>query len=65
MNPFTNCHITTAIPPRSGRVRSNGQVRVVAVDGDPECGGGNIDELLFQEVLKFLKQKGHEFPQPE
>ncbi|MCD4831697.1 MAG: Hsp70 family protein [Anaerohalosphaeraceae bacterium] len=38
----------------------DGKTEVIAVDGDPECGGSNIDEAIFQKVKQFLKEKGKE-----
>lgn len=41
-------------------VHEGGEIRLLAVDGDPECGGGNVDEAIFQRVREFLKENGHE-----
>jgi len=30
----------------------------IAVDGDPECGGANIDEAIFQKAREFVESKG-------
>ena len=38
----------------------NGKVTVLSIDGDPECGGSNIDEIIFLHVREFLKTKGKE-----
>jgi molecular chaperone DnaK len=40
------------------KVNSNGEITLIAIDGDPECGGGNVDEAIFQKVRAFLKEKG-------
>ena len=40
-------------------IKTNGEIEPIAVDGDPECGGSNIDEVIFQQVRKFLEEKGH------
>jgi len=39
-------------------IKEGGQIEPIAVDGDPECGGSNIDELIFQKVREFVLQKG-------
>lgn len=39
-------------------VSGTGENEVIAVDGDPECGGSNIDEAIFQEVRKFAQENG-------
>lgn len=36
----------------------NGQIEPIAVDGDPECGGSNVDEAVFQLVRKFVSDQG-------
>lgn len=41
-------------------VMNDGKIEVISVDGDPECGGSNIDENIFQHVREFLKTKGKE-----
>jgi molecular chaperone DnaK len=41
-------------------IEPNGEITLIAVDGDPECGGGNVDEALFQIVRAFLQEKGYE-----
>lgn len=41
-------------------VQENGQIDPIAVDGDPECGGSNIDEAIFQRVRQFVADKGGE-----
>ena len=38
--------------------QTNGQVEPIAVDGDPECGGSNVDEAIFQEVREFVSGQG-------
>jgi len=40
-------------------VKSTGQIDPVAVDGDPECGGSNIDEILFVKAQDTFAKKGH------
>jgi molecular chaperone DnaK (HSP70) len=32
----------------------------LAVDGDPECGGSNVDEAIFQKVREFVSNNGGE-----
>jgi len=41
-------------------VKEGGQIEPVAVDGDPERGGSNIDEVILQQVRQFVSQKGGE-----
>jgi len=41
-------------------VKEGGQIDPIAVDGDPECGGSNIDEAIFQRVREFVSSKGGE-----
>lgn len=41
-------------------VKESGQIAPLAVDGDPECGGSNIDEAIFQRVRQFVADKGGE-----
>ncbi|HBG60693.1 MAG: hypothetical protein A2Y10_13170 [Planctomycetes bacterium GWF2_41_51] len=36
----------------------DGNVNVLAIAGDPECGGSNIDESVFQKLREFCKSKG-------
>ena len=36
------------------------KTEVRAIHGDPECGGSNIDEAIFQKVQLFYKEKGRE-----
>jgi len=38
--------------------KEDGQIEPVAVAGDPECGGSNADEAIFQDVREFIRQKG-------
>ena len=38
--------------------KSDGSVTPLAVDGNPECGGCNIDEVIFQHVQKFVEKEG-------
>ena len=38
----------------------DGQIVPLAIDGDPECGGSNIDEALFQKTGKFVSDNGGE-----
>jgi len=42
------------------QVKEGGQIDPIAVDGDPECGGSNIDEAIFQRVREFVTDKGGE-----
>ncbi len=39
---------------------ADGQIVPLAVDGDPECGGSNIDEAIFQKARKFVSDNGGE-----
>ena len=41
-------------------IKEGGQIEPIAVDGDPECGGSNIDEIIFQQVREFVSKKGGE-----
>jgi molecular chaperone DnaK (HSP70) len=41
-------------------IKEGGQIEPIAVDGDPECGGSNIDEAIFQQVREFVSKKGGE-----
>jgi molecular chaperone DnaK len=40
--------------------KEGGQIDPLAVDGDPECGGSNVDEAIFQEVREFVSNNGGE-----
>ena len=40
------------------QLRTGGTIDQIAVDGDPECGGSNIDEAIFQRVREFVESKG-------
>jgi molecular chaperone DnaK len=39
-------------------IKEGGQIEPIAIDGDPECGGSNIDEALFQIVRNYIQEKG-------
>ena len=39
-------------------IKSDGKIMPLAVDGDPECGGCNIDEAIFAQVQKFVEKQG-------
>ena len=39
-------------------VKEGGEIEPKAVDGDPECGGTNIDEAVFQVVRDHVQEKG-------
>jgi molecular chaperone DnaK len=39
------------------QVKEGGQIDPIAVNGDPECGGSNIDEALFQVVPHDVGRK--------
>ena len=41
-------------------VKPTGEITPIAIDGDPKCGGGNVDEIIFQKVRAFLEEKGCE-----
>jgi molecular chaperone DnaK len=41
-------------------VKEDGQIIPLAVDGDPECGGSNVDEAIFQKVREFISNNGGE-----
>jgi len=41
-------------------VKEGGRIDPIAVDGDPECGGSNIDEAIFQRVRQFVADRGGE-----
>lgn len=38
--------------------KDGGQIEPLAVDGDPECGGSNVDEAIFQRVREFVSGQG-------
>jgi len=40
------------------QLTAEGAVEPLGVDGDPECGGSNVDEAFFQKVIKFVEKKG-------
>ena len=40
------------------QLRTDGTIDQIAVDGDPECGGSNIDEAIFQQAREFVESKG-------
>jgi len=42
------------------QVKEDGSINPLAIDGNPECGGSNIDEAIFQKVRPFVKEKGGE-----
>jgi len=39
-------------------IKSDGKIKPLAIDGDPECGGGNVDEAIFGYVIKFVEKNG-------
>lgn len=39
-------------------IKERGQIEPIAIDGDPECGGSNIDEAIFQLARKLVEEKG-------
>ncbi len=39
-------------------ITADGAIDPIAVDGDPECGGTNVDEVIFQHVREFVSQNG-------
>jgi molecular chaperone DnaK len=41
-------------------VKEGGRIDPLAVDGDPECGGSNIDEAIFQKAREFISNNGGE-----
>jgi molecular chaperone DnaK len=40
------------------QITTDGAIDPIAVDGDPECGGTNIDEVIFQHVRQFVSKNG-------
>jgi molecular chaperone DnaK len=40
------------------QINSDGHIDPIAVDGNPECGGSNVDEVIFQHVREFIEKKG-------
>jgi len=42
------------------QVKEDGSIDPLAVDGNPECGGSNIDEAIFQQIRKLFEEKGCE-----
>ena len=40
------------------KITADGAIDPIAVDGDPECGGTNVDEAIFQHVRQFVSQHG-------
>jgi len=40
------------------QLKADATIDQIAVDGDPECGGSNIDEAIFQRARKFVESKG-------
>jgi len=46
-------------------VKDDGSIDPVAIAGDPECGGSNIDEAIFQRVRTFCEEKGHPLSQED
>ncbi|OHB50010.1 MAG: hypothetical protein A2Y10_13840 [Planctomycetes bacterium GWF2_41_51] len=40
------------------QLKADATIEQIAVDGDSECGGSNIDEAIFQRVRKFVESKG-------
>lgn len=40
------------------QIDGDGHIDPVAVDGNPECGGSNVDEVIFQHVREFIEKKG-------
>lgn len=41
-------------------ITSDGAIDPIAVDGDPECGGSNVDEVIFQHAQELIQEKGGE-----
>lgn len=41
-------------------VNPNGEITLIAVDGNPQCGGGTVDESILQGVTAFSQEKGYE-----
>jgi len=39
-------------------IKAGGGIDPIAVHGDPECGGSNVDEAIFQRARKFVEEKG-------
>ena len=40
------------------KITADGSIDPDALDGDPECGGSNVDEALFQLAREFVEKKG-------
>ena len=40
------------------QLKADATIDQIAVDGDPECGGSNVDEAIFQRVREFVESKG-------
>lgn len=40
------------------QLKPDGTIDQIAVDGDPECGGSNVDEAIFQRAREFVESKG-------
>jgi molecular chaperone DnaK len=40
------------------KVKKDGQIDPLAVHGDFECGGSNVDEAIFQDARTLLEKKG-------
>ena len=40
------------------QLKADGTIVQDSVDGDPECGGSNIDEAIFQQAREFVESKG-------
>ena len=40
------------------QLKADATIDQIAVDGDPECGGSNIDEAIFRRVCEFVESKG-------
>ncbi|NQV34144.1 MAG: Hsp70 family protein [Phycisphaeraceae bacterium] len=40
------------------KITESGCIDPIAVDGDPECGGSNVDEALHQMAQEFVDSKG-------
>lgn len=39
-------------------IKAGGDIEPIAVDGNAETGGANIDEAIFHQAMKFLEEKG-------
>jgi molecular chaperone DnaK len=46
-------------------IKSDGKITPLGIDGDPECGGCNVDEAIFRHVRDIFEEKGKKLDRKE